>query len=177
MHIDGVDEIDNKILGIIKNNARLSYSEIAKEVGISRVSVKTRMDALEKRGVIQGYQTVINTKAAETGFRFQLMITAKDGEFENLLNALAYEFPIKRLHIVSGENQMLAVGYTSDSRNFSVYVSRFSRMFDKYIKKFTYTLILGTVMDLDGGIDYEIRHKESEHLEGRQPSSEANDEE
>lgn len=177
MRIDGVDEMDNKILGLIKNNARLSYSEIAKEVGISRVSVKTRMDALESRGIIKGYQTIINERAAETGFHFQLMITAKDGEFENLLDALAYEFPIKKLHIVSGENQILAVGYTSDSRNFSVYVTRFSRMFDKYIKKFTYTLILGTVMDLDGGIDYEIRHKESEHLEGEQLSSEANDKE
>lgn len=177
MYIKELDEMDNKILRLIKDNARLSYSEIAQQVGISRVSVKTRMDVLEKKGVIKGYQTVINEKAMDQGLQFEIMITARDGEFEHLLEALSYEIPIKKLHIVSGENQILAVGSTSDSRNFSVYVTRFTRMFDKYIKKFTYTVILGTVKDIDGGIDYEIRHQEPEHLEGRQPSSEANDEE
>ena len=50
MHIEGLDQLDNKILEIIKNNARLTYKEIGEQVGISRVSVKTRMDALQEKG-------------------------------------------------------------------------------------------------------------------------------
>ena len=51
MHIEGIDEIDNKILDIIKDNARLTYKEIGEQAGISRVSVKTRMDALQEKGL------------------------------------------------------------------------------------------------------------------------------
>ena len=46
MHIEGLDELDNKILETIKDNARLSYSEIGERVGVSRVCVKNRMAAL-----------------------------------------------------------------------------------------------------------------------------------
>ena len=54
MQIEGIDEIDNKILEIIKDNARLTYKEIGEKVGISRVSVKTRMDVLQEKGIIKG---------------------------------------------------------------------------------------------------------------------------
>lgn len=36
MHMEGLDQIDNKILEVIKENARLSYSEIGEQVGISK---------------------------------------------------------------------------------------------------------------------------------------------
>ena len=48
-----MDNTDSRILEIIKENARLSYSEIGKAAGISRVAVKKRMDAMEKAGVIR----------------------------------------------------------------------------------------------------------------------------
>ena len=53
MQIEGIDEIDNKILEIIKDNARLTYKEIGDIVGISRVSVKNRMGAMQEKGVIK----------------------------------------------------------------------------------------------------------------------------
>ena len=48
-----MDKLDQRILELIKDNARLSYSEIGKSVGISRVAVKKRMDAMENAGVIR----------------------------------------------------------------------------------------------------------------------------
>ena len=40
MFLDGLDELDRKIVGLLIENARRSYSEIGQEVGISRVAVK-----------------------------------------------------------------------------------------------------------------------------------------
>ena len=39
----------------MKDNARLNYSDIGTMVGLSRVAVKNRMDAMEKKGIIGGY--------------------------------------------------------------------------------------------------------------------------
>ena len=43
MNIEGLDKLDNAILETIKDNARMSYSDIGEKVGLSRVAVKNRM--------------------------------------------------------------------------------------------------------------------------------------
>ena len=60
MYLDGLDELDQKIIRLLIENARISYSDIGEETGISRVAVKARSEALEKRGVIEEYTTIIN---------------------------------------------------------------------------------------------------------------------
>lgn len=53
MYLDQLDELDQKILTLLIENARYSYSEIGEKTGISRVAVKARIDALEKRGLLR----------------------------------------------------------------------------------------------------------------------------
>ena len=60
MYLDGLDELDQKIIRLLIENARISYSDIGEETGISRVAVKARIQALEKRGVIEEYTTFSN---------------------------------------------------------------------------------------------------------------------
>lgn len=60
MNIEGLDRFDHAILEVIKDHARMSYSEIGEKVGLSRVAVKNRMEIMEKKGIIQGYKTVID---------------------------------------------------------------------------------------------------------------------
>lgn len=60
MFLDGLDELDQKIVQLLIKNARISYSELGEQVGISRVAVKMRVQALEKRGIIEEYTTIVN---------------------------------------------------------------------------------------------------------------------
>ena len=46
MFLEGLDELDQKILERLIKNARMSYSQIGQEIGISRVAVKMRVQAL-----------------------------------------------------------------------------------------------------------------------------------
>ena len=59
MPTDELDTKDSAILQLLKNNARLTYSEIGTQVGLTRTAVKNRVSALEKSGVIKGYQAII----------------------------------------------------------------------------------------------------------------------
>ena len=49
MFLDGLDELDQKIVQLLIKNARMSYSDIGQKIGISRVAVKMRVQALKKR--------------------------------------------------------------------------------------------------------------------------------
>ena len=60
MYLNGLDELDQKIIQLLVKNARMSYSDIGEKIGISRVAVKARIQALENKGIIEEYTTIIN---------------------------------------------------------------------------------------------------------------------
>ena len=60
MYLDGLDALDRKIVQLLVENARISYSDIGEKTGISRVAVKARIQALEQKGIIEEYTTIIN---------------------------------------------------------------------------------------------------------------------
>ena len=49
MYLSGLDEIDRKMLDLLSQNARYTYSELGERLGLSRVAIKNRMDALKAR--------------------------------------------------------------------------------------------------------------------------------
>lgn len=60
MYLNGLDELDQKIIQLLVKNARMSYSDMGEKIGISRVAVKARIQALENKGIIEEYTTIIN---------------------------------------------------------------------------------------------------------------------
>jgi Lrp/AsnC family transcriptional regulator, leucine-responsive regulatory protein len=57
-----LDAIDRKILALLEANARLSFSAIGREVGLSQPAVAERIHRLESEGVISGYHAHLNTE-------------------------------------------------------------------------------------------------------------------
>ena len=55
-----LDEIDKKIIRILQNNARTPLKDIAKEVFLSSPAVSSRIERMEKAGIISGYHAQIN---------------------------------------------------------------------------------------------------------------------
>ncbi len=50
-----MDELDIRILNLMKGNARISYQELGDAIGMSRVGAMKRVSRLEKEGVIRQY--------------------------------------------------------------------------------------------------------------------------
>lgn len=58
-----MDVIDREILNLLRSNARMPVSEIARQVGLSGAPVSRRIERLEADGVIQGYVAIVNEAA------------------------------------------------------------------------------------------------------------------
>ncbi|MDV2685828.1 Lrp/AsnC family transcriptional regulator [Alkalihalophilus lindianensis] len=56
-----IDATDRKILALLTDNGRMSYVDIAKELGLSRVAVRERIHQLTEEGVIEKFSVVINS--------------------------------------------------------------------------------------------------------------------
>lgn len=57
-----LDQIDQRIIEILIENGRMSYVDIGKELNISRVAVRDRVNHLMDNGVIEKFTAVINAE-------------------------------------------------------------------------------------------------------------------
>ena len=105
MYIDGIDYVDNKIVKLLKDNARMSYSDIASEIGLSRTAVTTRINNLEKTGIIKGYKTIVKNELLS----FVLSIETKLEVFEEWKNALKNISEVVSVVQISGECKLIAI--------------------------------------------------------------------
>ena len=88
MEITGLDAKDNAIIAMLRENARLSYSEIGEKIGLSRVAVKNRVKALEEKGVIKGYHAEIDPLALPEMLPFIAEITTDSPSFQTISERL-----------------------------------------------------------------------------------------
>ena len=49
-----VDSLDRAILGVLRDSARAPFVDIAKQVGVTERTVRTRMRRMEDEGVVRG---------------------------------------------------------------------------------------------------------------------------
>ncbi|MFZ5945444.1 MAG: Lrp/AsnC family transcriptional regulator [Bacillota bacterium] len=57
-----IDDVDRKIISLLSENGRLSFVDLGKELGLSRVAVRERVNQLTDAGVIEKFTIVINSE-------------------------------------------------------------------------------------------------------------------
>lgn len=73
-----MDEKDRKILDILEENGRASYTEIAEKMDITEATVRNRINSMEKEGTIEGYTVEINESGNVEAFVTVRLSTEKD---------------------------------------------------------------------------------------------------
>ena len=62
--VRGVEDLDRQILRLLAADGRRSYTDLAKDTGLSVSAVHQRVRRLEQRGVLQGYRAVVDPQEA-----------------------------------------------------------------------------------------------------------------
>ena len=106
MFLDGLDTLDQKIIKLLMKNARMSYSEIGEKVGISRVAVKMRIQALEKKGVIEEYTTIINPQKISGVVSCYFELEVSHETLQEVIRQLKENEKITQVYRVTGENKL-----------------------------------------------------------------------
>ena len=109
MHIQGVDEIDNRILNLLLEDGRATYSQLAQAVGLSRTAVKARVAALEQGGIIKGYKAVIDPQAAPEMMTFVMNVETRAEDFEECKRIFAEAKETVTIVQTTGNCHLLAI--------------------------------------------------------------------
>ena len=103
MYLKGLDELDRKILDLLTQNARYTYSELGERLGLSRVAIKNRMDALEERGIIEGYTVIVNPQKLGSAVSCYYELEARPDALPEILRRLEACPTVTQIYRVTGE--------------------------------------------------------------------------
>jgi len=110
-----VEEIDRKIVSLLSRNGRMSFTELARQAGLSVSAVHQRVRRLEAEGVITGYIALCN--ADVIGLPLTAFVSIKPFDPaapDDLPSRLADLTAIEACHSVAGdENYILKVRVAS----------------------------------------------------------------
>lgn len=103
-----LDKIDLTIIKNLLADGRASFSSIAKQINLTDVAVKKRVESLKRKGVISGINATLNLRVLGFENPIYLQIRSEIGKNKDLfkkLNELDY---IVELYQVLGEYNLLA---------------------------------------------------------------------
>src|SRR5499427_1939021 len=98
---------DRAISEILQREGRSTYADIGSRVGVSATAAHERIKKLEARGVITGYQAVIDPAlvgAGVTAFIFVSQVAGPRGTLEELFADMPW---VQECHHVAGEETLL----------------------------------------------------------------------
>ena len=114
MKREAPDVLDLKILALLREDGRMSLSAIGEAVGLSRTAVKSRMEALEREGVILGYKAVIAPEKADGEMLFVVNIETEAAHFEEAKDCLRTSKRTVLLLQTTGNCHLLALCRAKD---------------------------------------------------------------
>jgi DNA-binding Lrp family transcriptional regulator len=160
MNIDGLDALDNKIIDVLKENARATFSEIGERVGLSRVAVKNRIEIMEQSGIIQGYKAIVNPTKVPQGIAFTIDVEAMPEMYQEVVEVLARDKFLRQVYSTTGESRLHAIGFAPNVTTLESHVNYLFKN-TKGIRRLSWNLLLTTIKDVDGGVEYEREVQEN----------------
>jgi len=142
-----VDAIDLKILALLAENARITFSELAEQIGLSGPSTADRVRRLEERGAIRGYAARIDPDALGLGLTALIAVTLRrPDDRDGFLIGIAVLPEVVECHHVAGDDDYVLKVHVDGTRGLEAFVSEGLKALSGVARTRT-TVVLSTPLD------------------------------
>mgnify|MGYP000377375915 CR=1 FL=1 len=97
-----MDDMDRTLLAALRRDGRAGYSELAAELGITRATVRARMDRMAERGDIVGYTVVTKADVQTAPVRGLMMLGIEGRGAERARRQLLGIPQVQKVHSTNG---------------------------------------------------------------------------
>jgi len=103
-----MDDLDYKMITLLRSEARRPVASLAAELGVSRATVRSRIDRLIESGVIRGFTIAVHDNATRNLVRAVMMIEVEAKASSKVVKRL-YGYPeVRKLHSTNGHWDLVA---------------------------------------------------------------------
>lgn len=123
-----LDSTDIRIIEQLKKDARASFNDIADQLGIAPSTVSSRVDKLERKGVITGYKPVIDHEKIGFNLTAMIHVTSAAEKIEEVAEKLESDGRVVSFFEVTGETDMIVVTRFHDREDMNSTIKRFQKI-------------------------------------------------
>ena len=102
----------------------MGFTEIGNIVGLSRTAVKTRVSALETKGIIKGYKAIVDPQSAPETMTFVVNVETRPEAFEECKQAFADAPETVTVVQTTGNCHLLAICLSPDVKTMREFVNK-----------------------------------------------------
>ena len=103
-----MDSQDLRLIALLRDNARMSVSQLAKELRVSRGTVQNRIDRLIEQRVLLGFTVRTTPEAAAHRVRAMMMISVEGDRSDAILKILRGYPEVRAMHTTNGRWDIIA---------------------------------------------------------------------
>jgi len=125
-----LDQVSWKILEALQHNARQSFAEIGRQIGLSTPAVAERVHRLEEAGVITGYQVSLDLAKLGIPIRVMVRLTIPGGDLQvsRTVAAIKDLTEISRCHRITGDESFVIEANVVSIRHMEVLIDKLSTL-------------------------------------------------
>ena len=97
-----MDELDSRLLNVLHRDARASLSELAELLGVTRTTVRSRLQRLKQSGEIVGFTVVTRQEVSENPVRGLMMLEIEGRGTERIRSRIAAMREVGAVHSTNG---------------------------------------------------------------------------
>jgi DNA-binding Lrp family transcriptional regulator len=98
-----MDDIDRRLITLLRKNGRRSVSDLALELDLSRATVRARMDRLERDGEVVGYTLILRSDVISLPVRGLTLIEVEGRAADRIVDVLAGFTEVSAVHTTNGK--------------------------------------------------------------------------
>ena len=122
-----MDETDQKLLSALRRDGRAGLSDLAATLGVSRATVRARIERLAQRGELLGFTAVTRADLAAAPVRGLMMIGIEGRGTDRILARLSGLAAVQAVHTTNGRWDLIAEIGTDTLEEFDAVLAQIRR--------------------------------------------------
>ncbi len=145
MPLTDLDETDRQLLALLREDARQPIAQLAKELGVSRGQLYSRLGRLEEKGIVAGYTVRLGAAFTASRIRAHMMIKTLPRYHREVEQALAKLRQVQAIHAISGEYDIAVMLEADDSASLNELIDDIGLL--EGIERTTTSVVLATKLE------------------------------
>jgi len=104
-----MDNKDNILISLLSKNARMSTSDLARKMGMSRTTIQERIKKLENRGIIKGYTIRLSKDVTDKVLTAHVTVKIDPKIETSVINHIKKLDAVYSLYTISGEFDLIVI--------------------------------------------------------------------
>lgn len=97
-----IDDLDHRLIAILRSNSRTPVAVLARELGINRSTVTARIDRLVESGVIDGFTVRLSNDVDRDAIRGVTTVASDPNRGQDVVREIRGYPEVERLHSTTG---------------------------------------------------------------------------